>query len=84
MRDKVLFKGDITLQLEHGIEFAFPNVSQPKHHVRKMLALKDKHDVKREIENKPTHTGESMSDENISILTEALSEVVKEYLEKKR
>jgi hypothetical protein len=66
--------------LEHEITFTFENVSNPKKHIKKILSLKENHESKKineDLDIKPT-------DDNINMLTEALSEVLKEYLEKKK
>jgi hypothetical protein len=60
--------------LEHGIEYTFDNVSNPKKQVKHLMMLKDKHGAK--------DTSKKDIDQ-FAILTEALSEVVKEYLDKK-
>lgn len=80
MRDKLLMKWNLSIHLEHEITFTFENVSNPKKHIKKILSLKENHESKKineDLDIKPT-------DDNINMLTEALSEVLKEYLEKKK
>ena len=74
MRDNILAKGDIVIKLENGIEYTFDNVSNPKKQVKNLMMLKDKHGAK---------DNNKKDIDQFAILTEALSEVVKEYLDKK-
>lgn len=77
--DKVFSKWDIMIKLDHEIEYPFENVSRPQKQMAKILKFKEQYaglqaTKKEEIE---------VTDEKISILAEALGEVVKEYLDKK-
>jgi hypothetical protein len=75
--DKVFSKGDLMIKLDRDIEFPFENVSSPQKQMTKILKHKElfvAQNPKKEID---------LNDEKISILAEALGEVVKEYLEKK-
>lgn len=77
--DKLFAKWDIIIKLEHDIEYPFENVSRPQKQMAKILKLKEKYDglqdgIKDDL---------SLHDGKISILAEALGEVVKEYLDKK-
>lgn len=77
--DKIFSKWDIIIKLEHEIEYPFENVSRPQKQMAKLLKYKDQYaglqaTKKEEVE---------INDEKISILAEALGEVVKEYLDKK-
>lgn len=67
------------IKLDHEIEYPFENVSRPQKQMAKILKFKEQYaglqaTKKEEIE---------VTDEKISILAEALGEVVKEYLDKK-
>lgn len=79
-RDKIFAKGDIVIRLEHDIEFPFENVSSPSKQVAKILHLKDKHHASKKSDTEKTS---KLDTDKMAILTEALSEVVKEYLDKK-
>lgn len=79
IRDKIFSKWDIMIKLEHEIEYPFENVSRPQKQMAKILKYKEQYATfqaskKEEIE---------INDAKISILAEALGEVVKEYLDKK-
>lgn len=76
--DKLLSKGDLTINLEHGIQFPFENISSPKKQVDKILKYKNQFSLTN-ASNKPN----PIADEKMSIIAEALSEVVKEYMDKK-
>lgn len=67
------------VRLEHEIEFPFDDVSAPSRQASKILHMKEKH-LALKAGEKPK---EEFDREKVSILSEALSEVVKEYLEKK-
>lgn len=80
IRDKIFAKGDLMIKLEYEIEYPFENVSRPQKQMAKILKYKEQFtglqtSKKEEIE---------INDEKISILAEALGEVVKEYLDKKK
>lgn len=67
------------IKLDHDVEYPFENVSKPQKQMAKILKYKEQFtnfqaSKKEEIE---------LNDEKISILAEALGEVVKEYLDKK-
>lgn len=63
--DKIFLKGNISIQLEHGVIYTFDQISQPKQQVKKILALKENHSSKEGKESKS-------SDENITMLSEVL------------
>lgn len=76
-RDKLFAKWDLVVRLEHEIDFPFENVNYPQKQVEKILKLKQQYD-------KPTILEEpKLSDDKMAIIAEALSEVVKEYMDKK-
>jgi hypothetical protein len=65
------------IKLDRDIEFPFENVSSPQKQMARILKYKEQFatsNPQKELD---------MNDEKISILAEALGEVVKEYLEKK-
>lgn len=79
VRDKIFGKWDITIKLEHWVEFPFNNISKPKKQVWKIMRMKD-HFIwqKREEDLKNIEWEEK----KFNILVEALWEVVQEYMEK--
>lgn len=76
--DKVFAKGDLIIVLEHGVEYPFENVNYPKKQVAKIMKYKDQFSA-----SAPATPASPMTDEKMAVIAEALSEVVKEYLEKK-
>ena len=67
------------IKLDRDIEYPFENVSRPQRQMAKILKYKEQFvglQEKKKIDV-------DMNDEKISILAEALGEVVKEYLDKK-
>lgn len=76
-RDKLFAKGDLLIKLEHGVEYPFENINSPQRQAEKISRYKQ--------QRSPLQSPESASlgDEKMSIIAEALSEVVKEYMEKK-
>ncbi len=79
IRDKVFSKWDILIKLDHEIEYPFENVSRPQKQMSKILKYKDQFTTQQAIQREEIE----VTDEKISILAEALGEVVKEYLDKK-
>ena len=77
IRDKVFSKGDLMIKLDRDIEFPFENVSSPQKQMAKILKYKQ------QFSTSSPQKELDMNDERVSILAEALGEVVKEYLEKK-
>ena len=75
--DKLFFKGDLTIVLDRDVEFPFENVGTPQKWVSKILKYKEQYGAGTSWSKKEE------TDEKISILAEALGEVVKEYLDKK-
>jgi len=75
--DKIFSKGDLMIKLDRDIEFPFENVSNPQKQMAKILKYKEQFaglSPKKEL---------GIDNEKMSIIAEALGEVVKEYLEKK-
>lgn len=75
--DKIFMKWDITIRLEHWVDFPFENISNPKKEVDKIIQMKTRfmapvqkaEEEKSEEENK-----------KFDILVEALWEVVQDYI----
>ena len=76
--DKLFSKGDLVIKLEHGIEYPFDNINAPQKQADKILKYKAQFELS-VTPNKPT----TINDEKMAIIAEALSEVVKEYMDKK-
>ncbi|MCX6825300.1 MAG: hypothetical protein NTY80_03665 [candidate division SR1 bacterium] len=76
--DKLFSKGDLVIKLEHEIEYPFDNIDSPQRQVDKILKLKNQHGLL-----VPNDKGISLGDDKMAIIAEALSEVVKEYMDKK-
>lgn len=77
--DKVFAKWDIIITLEHGVVFPFENVYAPKKQADKIMAYKEQFSLVASDDDL-----QPLSNEKMSVIAEALSEVVKEYLEKKQ
>lgn len=75
--DKLFSKGDLVIKLEHGIEYPFENINSPQKQAEKILKYKSHFSPVMPDENS------QISDDKMSIIAEALSEVVKEYMDKK-
>jgi hypothetical protein len=73
----VFAKGDLIIKLEHGVEYPFENINFPQRQAEKIQKLKDQFAAIIPDDAKP------IADEKMAIIAEALSEVVKEYMEKK-
>ena len=76
--DKLFSKGDLIIKLEHDVEYPFENINSPQKQVDKILKLKNQHSV-----IVPEEKLSSIADDKMAIIAEALSEVVKEYMDKK-
>ena len=77
-RDKLFMKWDITITLDHGIEYPFNDISNPKKQVDKILVLKNRFSI-------PVEQNQEDSElewKKFDILVEALWEVVKDYIDK--
>jgi len=79
-RDKLFSRGDLVIRLEHEIEFPFEDVTNPSKQVTKILYMKEKYLAEKKSEDIPMPKVDA---DKMSILNEALLEVVKEYLGKK-
>jgi len=77
-RDKVFAKGDLIIKLEHGVEYPFENINFPQRQAEKIQKYKDQFSVLSSDD-----TSNAITDDKMAIIAEALSEVVKEYMEKK-
>lgn len=64
--------------MDHGIEFPFENTNAPKKQSEKILKYKEQFSQLSSDDDTKTIT-----DDKMAIIAEALSEVVKEYMEKK-
>lgn len=79
LRNKIRWKGDILIKLEFDTEFPFSDVSNPKKQVAKLITLKEqflarqKQVIEKDLKD---------DDQRFNVLVEAMSEVVKDYLEK--
>lgn len=76
--DKIFARGDLIIKLEHGIEYPFEHINYPRKQVEKILKYKDQY-----LLGISQDTSAPIADEKMAIIAEALSEVVKEYMEKK-
>ncbi len=76
--DKLFAKGDLNIKLEHGIEYPFENINAPQRQAEKILKYKAQFSSAIPAEN-----AVPITDEKMAIIAEALSEVVKEYMDKK-
>ncbi|MFA7298097.1 MAG: hypothetical protein WC010_00405 [Candidatus Absconditabacterales bacterium] len=76
--DKLFAKGDLIIKLEHDVEYPFENVDSPQKQVAKILKLKNQFGLGVSIEKT-----NPITDDKMAIIAEALSEVVKEYMDKK-
>jgi len=76
--DKLFVKGDLLIKLEHGIEYPFENINYPQRQAEKILKYKSQFSL-----DLPVEKSSAITDDKMAIIAEALSEVVKEYMEKK-
>ncbi|MCX6823757.1 MAG: hypothetical protein NT085_01400 [candidate division SR1 bacterium] len=76
--DKLFGKGDLLIKLEHGVEYPFENINSPQKQADKILKLKAQYEL-----GAPAEKSNAITDEKMAIIAEALSEVVKEYMDKK-
>lgn len=76
--DKIFAKWDLIIKLEHGVEYPFENINFPQKQADKIMKYK--------TQFAPTNISDvaaPIADEKMAIIAEALSEVVKEYIDKK-
>jgi len=76
--DKLFSRGDLLIKLEHGVEYPFEDINAPKRQVDKIMKYKEKF-----WNSVVVDESSPISDDKMSIIAEALSEVVKEYIDKK-
>lgn len=76
--DKMFVRWDISIKL-HEIEYPFENVSFPKQQVDRILKMKMVHDKK---VDEDLSSDTDIDSEKVSILADALWEVIKEYMQK--
>ena len=76
--DKLFMKWDITITLDHGIEYPFEDISKPKKQVDMIMQLKNRFTASAQSESENTE----LDWKKIDILIEALWEVVKEYIDR--
>ena len=77
-RDRLFMKWDITITLDHGIEYPFEDISNPKKQVDTILQLKNRFSVPVSQETEDSE----LEWKKFDILVEALGEVVKDYIDK--
>lgn len=75
--DRFFMKWDITITLDHGIEYPFEDISNPKKQVDKILVLKNRFSAPA-----PEPENSELESKKFDILVEALWEVVKDYIDK--
>lgn len=83
LRDKVFNKGDIALSVEDN-EYHFNNIAAPAEQITKVLVRKEK--IIGKVHYSENAIVETESDKHVKneILIEALSEVILEYIDKKK
>jgi len=77
LRDKLFMKWDVTITLDHWIEYPFEDISNPKKQVDKILLLKNRFSAPA-----PEPEDPELEWKKFDILVEALWEVVKDYMDK--
>ncbi len=80
--DRIFMKGDLLIRLDDQIEFPFENIHRPKKIVEKLSFYKNSF-IAKKLHEQEHHHEEFEQDERFSILIDALSEVVKDYAQKK-
>ena len=78
--DKLFGKGDLLIKLEFDTEFPFADISAPKKQAGKLTVLKESFLTK---QKQTIEKDLSDDNERFNVLVEAMSEVVKEYMDKK-
>ena len=79
IRNKIWSVGDIVIKLEFDTEFPFADVTNPKKQVSKLITLKEQFmERQKQVIEKDLHE----DDQGFNVLVEAMSEVVKDYLDK--
>ncbi len=77
--DKIFSRGDLLIKLEHGVEYPFEDVIYPKTQAEKIMKFKHQFTP----DTLGSSSDPAIKDEKMAIIAEALSEVVKEYMDKK-
>lgn len=75
--DKIFSKWDLVIKLEHEIEYPFENINSPQKQAEKILKYK------MQFWSDIVEKSSPITDDKMAIIAEALSEVVKEYMDKK-
>lgn len=78
LRDRVLGKGDIQIQLGSSVGFSFNDVAFPKKSVARLLLFKKKYEDEQKVKIEQDLEGDQR---NFEVIMSALGEVVREYLE---
>lgn len=79
IRNKIWSVGDIVIKLEFDTEFPFADVTNPKKQVSKLITLKEQFmERQKQVIEKDLYE----DDQRFNVLVEAMSEVVKDYLDK--
>ena len=79
IRNKIWSVGYIVIKLEFDTEFPFADVTNPKKQVSKLITLKEQFmERQKQVIEKDLHE----DDQRFNVLVEAMSEVVKDYLDK--
>ena len=78
--DKLFAKGDLLIKLEFDTEFPFTDIDAPKKQLWKLMMLKESFLTR---QKKQIEQDLSEDNERFNVLVEAMSEVVKEYMDKK-
>ena len=81
VRDKIFGSWDLTISLDHWVSYPFECASSIRTQVKKLITAKENFIKKSQISEEETS---SVNGEHLEILTEALSEVIKEYMNKKQ
>lgn len=76
--DKLFSRGDLIITLDHGVEYPFEDITAPQKQAERILKYKMQFSP-----NISADASASLNNEKMSIIAEALSEVVKEYMDKK-
>ena len=81
--DKIFRRWDLLINLEQGIEFPFENISSPKRQVDKIMKLKEYYSQQPMGDSYENSDTLPWDKDNMEVVMEAFSEVVKEYIDKK-
>lgn len=81
--NRILFSWDIDISLDDGINLEFEDVHRPKKQIDKILRIKEKYLLQNMIGKDEKKFHNDLDDDKFNILVDALSDVVKDYVEKK-